>query len=66
MNLLLHFNEEQMRLNEVRYAELHFTTVKREVSICPLPHFYELDQFHVIRIIITQYWTILLMLPSTD
>ena len=32
LNLLHHYNEGQLRLNVVRYAELHFTTVKREVS----------------------------------
>ena len=53
LNLLHHYNEGQLHLNVVRYAELHFTTVKREVSKCPSSHFYELDQFHVIRIIYT-------------
>ena len=53
LNLLHHYNEGQLRLNEVRYAELHFTTVKREVSKCLTPHFHEPDQFHVIRIIYT-------------
>ena len=53
LNLLHYYNEVQLRLNEVRYAELHCTTVKREVSKCLSPHFHELDQFHVIRIIYT-------------
>ena len=51
--LLHHYNEGQLRLNEVKYAELHFITVKREVSKCLSPHFHEPDQFHVIRIIYT-------------
>ena len=50
LNLLHYYNEVQLRLNEVRYAELHFTAVKTEVSKCLSSHFYELDQFHVIRI----------------
>ena len=53
LNLLHHYNEGQLCLNEVRYAELHFTTVKREVSSCPSSHSFELDQFHVILIINT-------------